>query len=102
MTDRQRENPKFMILHPNSWYWLFMMQEKIRALRKWLKLNSKEEMISTGDDTILIKHDIIAELSFFSKLNVNFYLPLILVLMNSLSILYEIFPFILEHVPEQQ
>ena len=34
------------------------------------------------------------ELSFFSKIDVNFYLPIKLVLMNSLSVLYVIFPFI--------
>ena len=34
------------------------------------------------------------EVSFFSKLDVNFYLPVALVLMNSLSILYKLFPFI--------
>ena len=43
---------------------------------------------------LVIVMGVFEELSFFSKLNVNFYLPLILVLMNSLSILYEIFPFI--------
>jgi len=37
---------------------------------------------------------IFEELSFFSQLDANFYLPIILVLMNSLSILYLIFPFI--------
>ena len=44
--------------------------------------------------SLVIVMGVFEELSFFSKLNVNFYLPLILVLMNSLSILYEIFPFI--------
>ena len=34
------------------------------------------------------------ELSFFSQLNANFYLPIILVIMNSFSVLYLIFPFI--------
>ena len=34
------------------------------------------------------------ELSFFSKLDVNFYFPIFLVLLNSFSFLYEIFPFI--------
>ena len=37
---------------------------------------------------------IFTELSFFSKLDVHFYLPILLVLMNSLSVLYTIFPFI--------
>ena len=37
---------------------------------------------------------IFEELSFFSKLNVNFYFPIILVFLNSFSLLYEIFPFI--------
>ena len=34
------------------------------------------------------------ELSFFSKIDVNFYFPVLMVLMNSLSVLYVIFPFI--------
>ena len=34
------------------------------------------------------------ELSFFSQVDVKFYLPIMLVLMNSLSVLYLIFPFI--------
>ena len=37
---------------------------------------------------------IFTELSFFSKLDVHFYLPILLVLMNSFSILYILFPFI--------
>ncbi|MDA9604202.1 LptF/LptG family permease [Candidatus Pelagibacter sp.] len=37
---------------------------------------------------------IFEELSFFSKLEVNFYFPLFLVFLNSFSFLYEIFPFI--------
>ena len=37
---------------------------------------------------------IFEELSFFSQLNANFYLPIILVIMNSFSVIYLIFPFI--------
>ncbi len=37
---------------------------------------------------------IFEELSFFSKLNVNFYFPIFLVFLNSFSILYDLFPFI--------
>ena len=44
--------------------------------------------------SLIIIMGIFGELSFFSSLNVNFYLPMVLVLMNSFSILYEIFPFI--------
>jgi lipopolysaccharide export system permease protein len=44
--------------------------------------------------SLIIIMGIFEELSFFSQLNANFYLPMILVLMNSLSILYLIFPFI--------
>jgi len=44
--------------------------------------------------SLIIIMGIFEELSFFSKLGVNFYFPLILVLMNSLSFVYIIFPFI--------
>jgi len=44
--------------------------------------------------TLIVTMGIFGELSFFSKIDVNFYLPLVLVLMNSLSVLYLIFPFI--------
>ena len=37
---------------------------------------------------------IFEEISFFSKIDVNFYFPLFLVFLNSFSYLYEIFPFI--------
>jgi lipopolysaccharide export system permease protein len=44
--------------------------------------------------SLIIIMGVFEELSFFSKLDVNFYLPVILILMNSLSLLYVIFPFI--------
>ena len=44
--------------------------------------------------TLIVTMGIFGELSFFSQLDVDFYLPLVLVLMNSLSVLYLIFPFI--------
>ena len=44
--------------------------------------------------SLIVIMGIFDELSFFSQLDVNFYLPILLVLMNSLSILYIIFPFI--------
>ena len=34
------------------------------------------------------------EVTFFSNIDVSIYFPLLLVVLNSLSILYEIFPFI--------
>ena len=43
---------------------------------------------------LIIIMGIFEELSFFSQLDVNFYLPILLVLMNSFSVLYLIFPFI--------
>jgi len=43
---------------------------------------------------LIIIMGIFEELSFFSQLDVNFYLPIMLVLMNSLSVVYLIFPFI--------
>jgi len=44
--------------------------------------------------SLIIIMGIFEEFTFFSDLNVNFYLPIIMVLMNSLSVLYLIFPFI--------
>jgi len=44
--------------------------------------------------SLVVIMGIFDELTFFSKLDVNFYLPVALVLMNSLSVLYQIFPFI--------
>ena len=44
--------------------------------------------------SLIIIMGIFEELSFFAQLDVKFYLPIILVLMNSLSVLYLIFPFI--------
>ena len=44
--------------------------------------------------SLIIVMGVFEELSFFSKLDVNFYLPVILILMNALSLLYVIFPFI--------
>jgi len=44
--------------------------------------------------SLIIVMGIFEEFTFFSDLNVNFYLPIIMVLMNSFSILYLIFPFI--------
>jgi len=44
--------------------------------------------------SLIVIMGVFEELSFFSELDVHFYLPLILVLMNSLSVLYQIFPFI--------
>jgi len=44
--------------------------------------------------SLIIIMGIFEEFSFFSQININFYLPVILVLMNSLSVLYTIFPFI--------
>ena len=44
--------------------------------------------------SLIIIMGIFEELSFFSDEEVNFYLPIILVFMNSLSVLYQIFPFI--------
>ena len=44
--------------------------------------------------SLVIVMGIFEELTFFAQLDVNLYLPLMLVLMNSLSILYLIFPFI--------
>jgi lipopolysaccharide export system permease protein len=44
--------------------------------------------------SLIIIMGVFEELSFFSKLNAKFYLPVLLVLMNSLSVLYILFPFI--------
>ena len=44
--------------------------------------------------SLVIVMGIFEELTFFSELDVNFYLPIMMVLMNSLSVLYMIFPFI--------
>jgi lipopolysaccharide export system permease protein len=44
--------------------------------------------------SLILIMGIFEELSFFTQLDVKFYLPIILVLMNSLSVLYLIFPFI--------
>tara|TARA_B110000114_G_C15042909_1_gene377896 strand:- start:248 stop:1330 length:1083 start_codon:yes stop_codon:yes gene_type:complete len=43
---------------------------------------------------LIIIMGIFEELSFFTQLDVGFYLPILLVLMNSFSVLYIIFPFI--------
>jgi len=44
--------------------------------------------------SLIIIMGIFEELSFFAQLGAKFYLPILLVLMNSLSVLYIIFPFI--------
>jgi len=44
--------------------------------------------------SLIIIMGIFEELTFFSSIDVSFYLPVILVLINSLSLLYIIFPFI--------
>ena len=44
--------------------------------------------------SLIIIMGIFGELSFFSQIDVSFYLPVLLVLMNSFSVLYLIFPFI--------
>tara|TARA_B100000780_G_scaffold275864_1_gene243359 strand:+ start:386 stop:1468 length:1083 start_codon:yes stop_codon:yes gene_type:complete len=44
--------------------------------------------------SLIIIMGIFEELSFFAELDVKFYLPILLVLMNSFSVLYVIFPFI--------
>ncbi len=44
--------------------------------------------------SLIIILSIFEEISFFSDIDVNVYFPVLLVLMNSPSILYEIFPFI--------
>ena len=44
--------------------------------------------------SLVIIMGIFEEVSFFSQLDAKFYLPILLVLMNSLSVLYVLFPFI--------
>ena len=44
--------------------------------------------------SLIIIMGVFEELSFFSRLDTKFYLPILLVLMNSFSILYILFPFI--------
>ena len=44
--------------------------------------------------TLIFIMGLFEELSFFTKLDVSFYFPLFLVLLNSFSFLYEVFPFI--------
>ena len=44
--------------------------------------------------SLVIIMGVFEELSFFSRLDVKFYIPILLVLMNSFSILYILFPFI--------
>ena len=44
--------------------------------------------------SLIIIMGVFEELSFFSKIDVKFYFPLVLALMNSFSVLYLVFPFI--------
>jgi len=43
---------------------------------------------------LIIIMSVFEEISFFSKIDVSIYFPILLVILNSLSVLYEIFPFI--------
>ena len=68
-------------------------------LKIYQKFIIKEFLIITLKTTfvflsLIIIMSVFDELSFFSQLNASLYLPVILVLMSSLSFLYLIFPFI--------
>ena len=60
-------------------------------IKKFLLIVLKTALVFLS---LIIIMGIFEEFTFFSDLNVNFYLPIIMVLMNSLSVLYLIFPFI--------
>ena len=60
-------------------------------IKKFLLIVLKTALVFLS---LIIIIGIFEEFTFFSDLNVNFYLPIIMVLMNSLSVLYLIFPFI--------
>ena len=60
-------------------------------IKKFLYIVLKTSLVFLS---LIIIMGIFEELSFFSQLDVSLYLPLILVLINSLSVLYLIFPFI--------
>ncbi len=60
-------------------------------IKKFLSIVLKTSFVFLS---LIIVMGVFEELSFFSKLDVNFYLPVLLILMNSLSLLYVIFPFI--------
>jgi lipopolysaccharide export system permease protein len=60
-------------------------------IKKFLLMVLKTSLVFLS---LIIVMGVFAELSFFSDLDVQFYLPIILVLMDSLSVLYLIFPFI--------
>jgi len=60
-------------------------------IKKFLLIVLKTTLVFLS---LIVIMGIFEELTFFTQLDVNLYLPLILVLMNSLSILYLIFPFV--------
>ena len=70
---------------------MFLKIYKRYIIQNLLLITLKTSLIFLSLITIM---GIFEEVSFFSELDVNFYVPIILVLMNSLSILYLIFPFI--------
>ena len=68
----------------------------LKIYQKYIIINFLLMVIKTSVVffSLIIIMGIFEELSFFAQINADFYLPLILVFMNSLSILYLIFPFI--------
>jgi len=70
---------------------MFLKIYQIYIVKNFLLIVLKTSLIFLS---LIIIMGIFEELSFFAELDVKFYLPLILILMNSLSILYLIFPFI--------
>ncbi len=68
----------------------------LKIYQKYIIKNFLSIMLKTSFVffSLIIIIGIFEELSFFSQMDVNFYLPIMLVIMNSLSFLYVTFPFI--------
>ena len=60
-------------------------------IQKFLSMTLKISSIFLG---LIVIMGIFEEITFFSEIEVSIYFPILLVMLNSLSVLYEIFPFI--------
>ena len=70
---------------------MFLKVYQKYIIKNFLLMVLKVSFVFLG---LIIILSIFEEISFFSDIDVNIYFPILLVFMNSLSILYEIFPFI--------